>query len=239
MRAVVLALLLGAAPVSAVLAQPVAPPTSAANPQTLIEAQGAGAVTLVPDIATVFLAIVTRAETLVTALDENSAEMKRLIAFCKAFGIAPADIRSGSVRIIPRPKPAGEKPDTALPQESYEATNGLNITVRELDRLGAFVRDAIDHGANRISAVQFGLADDEKATDLAREAAFADARRKAEHLAGLAHVKLGRVVRVTYPPASRGAQGYADLAAPTPLNVPVERGTITVNAEVAVAWAAE
>ncbi|ABS67827.1 protein of unknown function DUF541 [Xanthobacter versatilis] len=211
----------------------------ASVPLANVEVRGSATVSLVPDMAIVSLAVVTRAEKAPAALDQNSAEAARLIAFCKESGIDGALIRYGPVRVTPRFRTANDGRG-AVQEDGYEASNMIRVKLADLSKVGAFVRDAIDHGANRVNGVEFNIADRDTASETARAAAFADAQRKAQHLAGLAHLKLERVLRIIYPPRAAEAAGEVnfDLPMQPRLNVPLEAGTIDLHAEVDVTWSA-
>ncbi|MFG1378667.1 SIMPL domain-containing protein [Xanthobacter autotrophicus] len=212
----------------------------ASVPLANVEVRGSATVSLVPDMAIVSLAVVTRAEKAPAALDQNSAEAARLIAFCKASGIDGALIRSGPVRVTPRFRTVNDGRGAVQQDDGYEASNTIRVKLADLSKVGAFVRDAIDHGANRVNGVEFNIADRDKASESARAAAFADAQRKAQHLAGLADLKLDRVLRIIYPPRAAEAVGEVsfDLPMQPRLNVPLEAGTIDLHAEVDVTWGA-
>lgn len=228
------------AAVSAARAQQPVARGGADAPLAQVEVRGSANVSLVPDMAIVSLAVVTRADKAPAALDRNSAEVARLIAFCKASGIDAALIRSGPVRLSPRFRSVNDGRGAVQQDDGYEAANMIRVKLSDLSKVGAFVRDAIDHGANRVHGVEFNIADRAMASESARAAAFADAQRKAQHLAGLANLKLDQVLRIVYPPRAADAAGEAnfDLPAQPRLNVPLEAGTIDLRAEVEVTWGA-
>jgi uncharacterized protein YggE len=105
------------------------------------------------------------------------------------------------------------------------------------------MRQALDQGANNINGVQFGLSNYESALDDARTRAVEDAVRQAQRLAEAARVKLGKIQEIVSPPRSQVvsegplvmARGGAVRAAP----VPVEAGSLQVNAEVEIIWSIE
>lgn len=94
----------------------------------------------------------------------------------------------------------------------------------------------IKAGATDVGNIVFLVSDSEKALDQAREAALADARRKAELYARAAGVRLGRVAWITetsnYMPV--GPTGI--LAQRQEKPVPIERGEQTLRANITVGF---
>lgn len=213
-----------------------------AKPQAVVEMRGSGMISVPPDMASVSLAVVTRGESAGAAMDRNAAEAARLIAYCATFGLVREKIRTGTVRVAQRQRASGEGRAPIPAEEGYEAVNSVIVTFTDLPRLGGFLRGILENGANRLGGVEFGLTDRDGAADRARSAAFADAHRKAQLFAGLGGLKLGPVLRITYPPRAGGnrmSESAFDLAAPSDGAVPVEPGTIDLEASVEVVWSAQ
>lgn len=228
-----LAALAAAIPIPAA-AQSVPPATGT------IEVVGHASHPLTPDQASVQIGVSTRAASPAAALDENSAAARRVVDFARSFGIEPGDIRTSSVRLTPNFRPSRE-PGGQPQADGYGAENQVEVRIRELSRLGEFLRRAVEGGANRIAGLGFGLADPRNANDEVRRAAVADAFRQGRLLADAAGVKLGAIRQITFPPRVDGGprplQGGAlrSMAAP----VPIEPGNLEVAAEVQVTWAIE
>ncbi len=147
------------------------------------------------------------------ALDQNSASAKKIIDFAKGFGVAERDIQTDAVNLSQLYKtvrdPGG---NTRQEPDGYQAMNAVRVTLRDLTRLGTFMRDVLDKGATNIGGVTFGMADSEKSGNEARTKAVENAVRQAQGLADAAKVKLGRIVEIIYPASAAGpADGAADL----------------------------
>jgi uncharacterized protein YggE len=218
---------------------------SAESSERRIAVQGRASVEAVPDLATISVGVTSRAPQATAALDANSAAAGRIIDYAKRFGVAPGDIRTSAVTLAEAFKNR-RTPDGTFLQEpdGYTAGNTVAIRLRDLARMGIFLREVLENGANRVSGVQFGLADPEKIGDEARKEAVEDARRKATLLAGSSGARLGRVVSISYPPRVEYrpmADGAADLPRRRGLmaSVPIEAGVIEIAAEVDVTWELE
>jgi uncharacterized protein YggE len=81
----------------------------------------------------------------------------------------------------------------------YQATNQLSVKVRVLDSLGGIIDEAIEAGGDvaRFQNVSFSIENSEALKDQARAAAIQDLRAKAEQIASLAGVELGRLNYIT------------------------------------------
>ena len=207
-----------------------------------ISVLGRATIEAVPDYAIVTVGVSTRAATPTAALDENSAAIRRTIAFSTRFGVEARDIQTTSVEVrdvTESDLPLRRQPTAA---ERYQAGNSVTVRIRSVARLGEYLRAVLEAGSNRINGVSFGLSNIEQVTDDARAAAVEDAARKARRLVEAAGVKLGPVQQINHPPRAeyRSSDGQADLPRRrTMVDVPIEVGTLEVDAEVDVTWLVE
>jgi uncharacterized protein len=121
---------------------------------------------------------------------------------------------------------------------SYVVHNQLQVTVREVSKLGDVLSAATAAGANNVWGISFDLADKRALLDKARALAIENAKRDAERVAALSGVKLGKLLRITdgasgagAPMANMRTYAAADMA------VPVERGELMVDHQVSVEYA--
>ena len=123
---------------------------------------------------------------------------------------------------------------------AYEASLGLAVRLLDLSRVGSLLVAAIDAGGDgaRIDGISFSHQDAALLEREARDAAFADARAKAEQYAGLAGQALGEVRHVVEG-GGGGATPIGKRArmASAPMPVPIDAGEGTVVADVSVTWA--
>jgi uncharacterized protein YggE len=180
-----------------------------------INVLGRGVVERAPDHASIQVGVSSRASTPTATIDANSAAAARVITFAKQFGVEAQDIRTSSVHLSAASRTIAE-PNGRSRQEpdGYTASNTVTIVLRDISRLGRFMRDVLDQGANRISGVTFGLTDPAQAGDAARLAAVEDARRKASLFAEAAKVKLGRILQIDHPPRLEYRRGPAEADMP-------------------------
>lgn len=194
---------------------------------TGISVTGVGRATATPDLARLSLGVsvrgVTVTEASALARDRSSALLEAL----ESCGVDKADIATTNYSVFAdHDHPKGK--ERLL---GYRVTNEVQVTVRDLARLGATIDDAVEAGgdAASVNRLVFDVDDDTATRDLAREAAWEDARRKAAHLAQLAGRELGPAERIAE--TTGGAPSPRMLAAPMAVaeSTPIEAGTSTIT----------
>jgi len=160
-----------------------------------------------PDRATINAGVQVMAPTVIEASRENQASIERIMQALKNEGIDAADVQTADYSVWPEQEHDPRGMDQ-LRITGYRVNNTVRVTVRNIDRLGQVLAAVMSAGANAIHGIAFGVEDTAALEQRARAAAMAEARTRAEALAELAGVKLGRVLQVSQ--SSDG--GY-----PTPL----------------------
>jgi uncharacterized protein YggE len=124
----------------------------------------------------------------------------------------------------------------------YEASLSLAVRLTDLEHVGSVLVAAVQAGGDgaRVEGIAFSHDDAAALERAAREAAYADARAKAEQYAGLAGQALGEVRHVVEAemgggPAPRRMMAMA--AADAGGGMPVDGGEGSVSAVVTVTWA--
>ncbi|HBG99344.1 MAG TPA: hypothetical protein DDY29_11680 [Rhodobacteraceae bacterium] len=209
------------------------PPASAQDIGAQLRVTATGEATAPPDIAHLRAGAVAAEPTAAAALDATSVAMADILAMLDAAGIAEPDIRTTELRLSPRYDRSGGSLQGETRIAGYEARNIVEVTVRDLDALGPLLDELARAGANEIGAIRFDLSNAAALRDEARIAAVAEARRKAELLAGAAGVALGPLIALTEgtPGVERPMMGDMVMAA-APSGVPMAEGTQTVEASV-------
>ena len=207
-----------------------APPRMTITGRATIEAK--------PDFASISIGVNNKAPTTAAAIDATSAAAAKIVASARAFGIAPRDIQTSYVslrqafRVVRDASSSEQRPD------GYTASNAVVVRVRDLPKLGEFLRSVVDGGANQIGGVSFELNDPGKIEREALAAAVKDARQQAEIVAEAAGVKIARIESIDTGGQPR-PRAYG--AAPAPMraakaDVPIEAGSLDIGAEVQVTF---
>ena len=165
-----------------------------------ISVTGQASVSVEPDLALLTVGVETMGETVAEARAAAAGAMDAVVNAVKAHGLEDKDIQTQSFNIWPRyeyPEVMSDKTTTRKQVlVGYTVSNLARIKVRNLDVVGSVIDDAADAGgdATRIHGIDFTIEDPKPFMTLLREEAVADARAKAEHLAGLSGVELGELV---------------------------------------------
>lgn len=190
---------------------------------------GTGRAAAPPEVVVIELAAEATAEHAASALAATSAALTRMRDVALVSGVGRADVASTGTQLSPAHDREGRR-------AGYRAFLGLTVRLRELSRAGQLLADLVAAGGDeaRLQGTRFEHADPEGLAAAAREAAFADARAKAEQLAALAGRGLGRVRSI-----DEGVAGAAPFPREARLMsdaVPVEAGVSAVTATVVVRW---
>jgi uncharacterized protein YggE len=202
-------------------------------PERQVVVVGDGSVTLAPDQARIRSGVTTRGKTAKEAADANSKAMAAVMAALVNAGVAEKDIQTA--RFTVQPVYVTQQNEQKL--SGFAVSNQLSVTIRQIDKVGETLDRLIAAGATDAGSVEFLHSDTVKALDKAREAAMADARRKAELYAHAAGMNLGEVNWIT---EDAGAQPpypmLRAMAAPAASAVPIAAGEDTLHVHVTVGF---
>jgi len=208
-------------------------------PEHTISVTGTGRVVISPDVADLRVGVSVTKPTVRIARETAAEAMTQVVAALKKLGIADADIQTTILSL----QPIYDYSTNSNPPKltGYQLSNSVSVTVRNLDKVGDAIDNALAAGATSFDGVTFRVDDPAKAEAQAREAAMAQAKSKAETLAKGGGVSLGAVASISettapipYPVMYAQAAGAAapDKSVPTP----VEAGTNEVTVTVAVTY---
>jgi uncharacterized protein YggE len=147
-------------------------------------------------------------------------------------GIAQKDIQTSRFSI--QPVYAPQEPRTEPKLAGYSVSNQVSVTIRQIGKVGEILDRLVTAGATDAGNIAFLVSDPSKALDQAREAAIADARRKAEVYARASGLRLGRVEWITEDTGSAPPVPTRVLAAPAP--VPIASGEDTLRVRITVGF---
>jgi uncharacterized protein YggE len=159
--------------------------------QSGISVTGNGSVTVVPDIAVLNLGVEVTAKTVAEARTQAAEAMAAVLQTLTDNAIANADITTTSFSIQPQYDFRSEDTPQVI---GYTVSNRLSVKVRNIDSVSDVLDDAAEAGGDavRINGISFTVDQPEQFQDEARRLAMEDARERAEQLASLAGVKLGK-----------------------------------------------
>ena len=219
--------------------------TSAASDgtqQTGLVVSGEGRASYVPDVAILRLGIESQETTVAQAQAKASDAMGKVVAALKAKGIADKDIQTQQFSIQPITQWV-EEVVSGLKRGrqvivGYQVTNTVQAKLRQIDQAGPVIDAVAAAGGDltRIDSISFTKEDITQDKNLAREKAVREAQAKAQQIAGLLGVTLGKPMYITesspFTPPTRDYYGVAPAAAPgapTPILPGEQELTVTVQ----------
>ncbi|UCB43981.1 MAG: SIMPL domain-containing protein [Dehalococcoidales bacterium] len=201
-----------------------------------ITVSGEGKVSVVPDIATLNLGVEAQDTTVTTAQNQAAAAMEMIMAALTDNGVAEEDIQTQYFNI----DRVTRWDDETWEEEviGYRVTNTVSVKIRDMESIGSIIDAVVEAGGDltRINGISFSVDDPSIYYDEAREEAMADAKARAEALAELGGVRLGKPTYITessYQPGTiyfSGARVDEAMEAETPIS-PGET-EITLNVQV-------
>ena len=210
------------------------PPSSSSG----IVVDGLGKVTGTPDVLRVTLGVSVKRADVTTALNDANNLQNKVRAALRKNGVAAKDLQTSDVNIYPSYDRKGHR-------DGFSVSETLTAKLRDLAKAGRAMTDAVVAGGNAatLQGVSFALEDNVALLSKARDAAYADAKAKADRFAELSGRNLGQVELITESTSApqalkqydqfRGAAGAsAALSA-----VPLDPGTSQVSVSVTVRWA--
>lgn len=168
-----------------------------------IAVQGRGEVSVRPDVAKVTLGLTTGPQpTAKAALDALAKKFQGIVAAVKNQGIKDEDVKTSNFSI----QPVYDFADGRQTIRGFEATESLEVKIRDLDKIGEVLARTTAEGVNQAGGISFEIDDPDAAQDEAEGMAIKDAKANAERLAKTLGVGLGRVktFSVTSAPPSPG-----------------------------------
>jgi uncharacterized protein YggE len=197
---------------------------------------GTGRVSVEPDLADLRLGVSVARPTVATARTMAAEAMESILAAVHTAGVEPRDVRTTLLSVQPRYDYRENQPPALT---GYELSNVVEVTVRDLSRLGEVVDATLQAGATSLDGLSFRLADPAPAEREARTRAMAESRARADVLAeaaGLAIVGVSDIVEgATSRPPTPLMTAERMLSA-ADAGTPVEAGSLEISVTVTVTY---
>lgn len=183
-----------------------------------------------PDIATFSTGVQTLAPTASEAVRANNVQMASVVARLKKLGIADRDIQTTQINLNQQ----FDYRDGQQIFKGYQASNMVNAKLRDLKKLGAFLDALAVDGATNFNGPTFGIDDDSKFQEAARDKVWATAMNRARSLARKAGYADVRVLRVEENDQGRGYMpmpiSARSMDAAAEKSTPISPGELSVGA---------
>ena len=160
---------------------------NATNERLTLSVVGYGQATGVPDLANIQLGVSLVDEDLRKVLDEGNATIDSITETLLAQGLQVGDVRTTNYNIW---REDIYDRETGMPtdEKRFHIDINLDLTVRDVERIGELVGIGLDAGANTVNGISFAIEDTSVLEAEARAKAITDVKNRAEQLA----VSLGK-----------------------------------------------
>jgi uncharacterized protein YggE len=157
-----------------------------------ISVVGEGIVVAQPTQARVTFGVEVIERSLSAAQRSAASQMDAVVNRLLELGVDRSDIQT--VRFSVQPEYNQQVRPPAL--VGFRVSNAVSAKLKDVNTIGTTLDAVVEAGAVRVNHIQFEMADPAALKDQAREQAMNNARRKAEQLARLSGVALGRPIRI-------------------------------------------
>ncbi len=177
-----------------------------------VSVSGEGKVMVTPDIAVLSLGISAQETTVAVAQSKASDAMSKVMDALAANGIDKKDIQTQRFSIDQVTKWDQDKQVEVL--LGYRVTNIVSVKIRTVANAGAIIDAVAVAGGDltRISGISFTVDNPQPYYTDARKKAMEDAKAKADQMASLSGITLGK-------PTSISESSYVPVATPVPMPV--------------------
>jgi hypothetical protein len=208
------------------------------NQQEGIWVTGTGEVTAIPDVAILSLGVEAQAATVAEAQAQAAEAMDAVMDVLNDYDVAPKDIKTQYYSIYPVRRWDDGK-ETLI---GYRVNNTITVKIRNIEDTGGIIDAVTAAGGDytRINGISFTVDDPDAYKVEAREKAMADAKAKAEQLAQLSGVTLGKPIYIAE------SDGYMPIlyrefdlmeGAPSAATTPISPGETEISLTVQVVYA--
>ena len=203
-----------------------------------INVSGEGKVKVIPDQATITVTVETKGNNAKDVKKQNDEKIDAVLKFIKKMNVAPTDYKTQRVSLNPQY-------DYEKKKHSYNATQTIEILLRDLSKYDELMEGLVDQGINRIDTVTFQSSKLAQYQSEARKLAMKEAKMKAEDYVSVLGQKVGRAITIsdntqTYYPQPV----YATMKSMESSDTPQQRetlaaGEINITANVTVSFILE
>lgn len=203
-----------------------------------INVSGEGKVKVVPDQASIAVTVETKGNNAKDVKKQNDEKIEAVLKFIKKMNLAAADYKTQRVSLNPQY-------DYEKKKQSYNATQTIEILLKDLSKYDELMEGLVDEGINRIDNVTFQSSKLAQYQSEARKLAMKEAKLKAEDYVSVLGQKIGRAMTIsdnsqTYSPqpmyATMKTMEMSDTRAPRET---LAVGEINITANVTVSFILE
>ena len=160
------------------------------KPIPQINVNGEGKVKVIPDQAFISVSVETKGNKAADVKKDNDAAIERVIAAIKKANLPKEDVRTQRISLNPQY-------DYEKKKYTYNATQTIEILLKNLNQYDALMESLVDAGINRINNVEFRSSKIEQHKSEARKQAMLDAKKKADDYVSVLNQKVGKALSIS------------------------------------------
>lgn len=204
----------------------------------LLSVNGSGTATGTPDVVYVEVGVDLKSPSAAEVVEESTTRMNKVMEALTAQKVEKKDVQTVAYNMWV--EEVYDKEGNPTGERVYHLVHRVQVTVRDLEKVGTVLEKALEAGANTVGGIQFGIEDPTALQKEAREKAIANAKAKAQQLAEGLGVTLGEPQSVSEfgyvtPVVVKGME-MAGVGGGGAGPVPVSPGQLSVTVEVSVSW---
>lgn len=202
-----------------------------------ISVSGEGKVKVVPDQASITVTVETKGNNAKDVKKQNDQKIEAVLKFIKKMNLAPADYKTQRVSLNPQY-------DYEKKKHSYNATQTIEIVLKDLSKYDELMEGLVDEGINRIDTVVFESSKLAQYQSEARKLAMKEAKLKAEDYVSVLGQKVGRAMIISdnsqnYSPQPMYAAMKMEMSDTSDSRQTMAVGEINITANVMVSFILE
>lgn len=148
-----------------------------------------------PDMATLSFGVNTLEKSGTKARQAADARVAAVVNELEKIGIKKQDVEAGNLMVLPHYQyPTGQKPKLI----GYRAHREVSVKLYQLERLSQVIDIALKSGLDTVNPIAYGVKDNARYLEQARQQAIEDSKRKATSLAKAYGAVLGKIHSIRY-----------------------------------------
>lgn len=201
----------------------------------LINVNGEGKVKVAPDQVCISASVETKGNNAKDVKKQNDEKMDAVLKFIKKMNIPTADFKTKQVALNPQY-------DYEKKKTSYNATQTVEIVVKDLSKYDELMEGLVQQGINRIDKVSFESSKLTQYQSEARKLAMKDAKTKAEEYVSVLGQKVGKAFTISdnsqvyHPQPMYAAMRMKEADSMGASNETLAIGEIEITANVSVSF---
>jgi uncharacterized protein YggE len=155
-----------------------------------ISVSGDGKIKAVPDQVFISIAVETKGTNATDVKKQNDATIEKVLQFVTKFKVPKSDVQTKSISLNPQY-------DYEKKKRNYNATQTIEILLKNITLYDGLMEGLIDAGINRINSVEFKTSKLIEHQSEARKLDMKEAKSKAEDYVSVLGQKVGKAITIT------------------------------------------